>query len=216
MSTMFNQALVFGGGVAVILLGVRTIIGEIVPAFAGIAERVIPGAVPALDCPVSFPYAPNAVLVGFLSSVVGGLVGFAILLLTDNLAPALAVTLILPGMIPHFFTGGTAGVFGNATGGRRGAVAGGFINGLIITIFAAILVPVMGAIGFQNTTFGDADFQWFGFAVGNIARIEGNVAAVGVVVLCIVLLALASWFQRRVVDTGWIPGGGADTAGGDA
>jgi PTS system ascorbate-specific IIC component len=207
LTTMFNQALVFGGGVAVILLGVRTILGEIVPAFAGIAERVIPGAVPALDCPVSFPYAPNAVLVGFLSSVVGGLVGFGVLWITNNLAPALAVTLILPGMIPHFFTGGTAGVFGNATGGRRGAVAGGFINGLIITIFAAILVPVMGAIGFQGTTFGDADFQWFGFLVGNVSRIEGNVAALGVVVVCVVLLVFASWFQRRYVDTNWIPGG---------
>lgn len=206
MTLMFNNALVFGGGVAVILLGVRTILGEIVPAFAGIAERVIPGAVPALDCPVAFPFAPNAVLVGFLASVVGGLVGFAILLATDNISPALGVTLILPGMIPHFFTGGTAGVFGNATGGRRGAVAGGFVNGLIITIFAAILVPVMGAIGFQNTTFGDADFQWFGFAVGNIARIEGVAAAGGVVVLCVALLALASWFQIRFVNTGWLPG----------
>jgi PTS system ascorbate-specific IIC component len=215
MAAMFNQALVFGGGVAVILLGVRTILGEIVPAFAGIAERVIPGAVPALDCPVAFPYAPNAVLVGFLASVVGGLVGFTVLLVTNNIAPALAVTLILPGMIPHFFTGGTAGVFGNATGGRRGAAAGGFVNGLIITIFAAILVPVMSAIGFQNTTFGDADFQWFGFLVGNVARIEGNVAAIGVVILCAALIVLASWFQRRYVDTGWVPGGQAAPPTGD-
>ncbi|MEX2183599.1 MAG: PTS ascorbate transporter subunit IIC [Chloroflexota bacterium] len=205
MSTMFNQALVFGGGVAVILLGVRTILGEIVPAFAGIAERVIPGAVPALDCPVAFPYAPNAVLVGFLASVVGGLVGFGIL--WAGVGAWLVVPLILPGMIPHFFTGGTAGVFGNATGGRRGAVAGGFVNGLIITLLAAFLVPVMSAIGFQGTTFGDADFQWFGFIVGNIARVEGNVAAIGVVVLCVALLGLASWFQRRYVDSGWIPGG---------
>jgi PTS system ascorbate-specific IIC component len=205
LSTMFNQALVFGGGVAVILLGVRTILGEIVPAFAGIAERVIPGAVPALDCPISFPYAPNAVLVGFLASVVGGLLGFGIL--WAGLGAALVVPLILPGMIPHFFTGGTAGVFGNATGGRRGAVAGGFVNGLIITLFAAFLIPVMGAIGFQGTTFGDADFQWFGFLVGNIARIEGNVAAIGIVALCALLLVVASWFQRRFVDTGWVPGG---------
>jgi PTS system ascorbate-specific IIC component len=203
--TMFNQALVFGGGVAVILLGVRTILGEIVPAFAGIAERVIPGAVPALDCPIAFPFAPNAVIIGFLASVAGGLVGFTIL--WAGLGALLVVPLILPGMIPHFFTGGTAGVFGNATGGRRGAVAGGFINGLIITLFAAFLVPVMSAIGFQNTTFGDADFQWFGFLVGNIARIEGNIAALGVVVLCGVLLAFASWFQKRYVETGWIPGG---------
>lgn len=207
LTIMFNQALVFGGGVAVILLGVRTILGEIVPAFAGIAERVIPGAVPALDCPVSFPYAPNAVLVGFLASVVGGLVGFTIL--WAGVGAALVVPLILPGMIPHFFTGGTAGVFGNATGGRRGAVAGGFVNGLIITLFAAFLVPVMSAIGFQNTTFGDADFQWFGFAVGNVARLEGTAAAVGVVVLCVVLLAVASWWQKRYVEGGWVPGGAA-------
>jgi ascorbate PTS system EIIC component len=205
LTVMFNQALIFGGGVAVILLGVRTILGEIVPAFAGIAERVIPGAVPALDCPITFTYAPNAVLVGFLASVLGGLVGFGIL--WAGLGAALAIPLILPGMIPHFFTGGTAGVFGNATGGRRGAVAGGFVNGLIITLFAAFLVPVMGAIGFQGTTFGDADFQWFGFLVGNIARIEGNVAAIGVVVLCVVLLAVAIWWQKRFVDTGWVPGG---------
>lgn len=205
LTLMFNNALVFGGGVAVILLGVRTILGEIVPAFAGIAERVIPGAVPALDCPVSFPYAPNAVLVGFLASVVGGLVGFGIL--WAGLGAAFAIPLILPGMIPHFFTGGTAGVFGNATGGRRGAVGGGFVNGLIITLFAAFLVPTMTAIGFQNTTFGDADFQWFGFFVGNIARITDIAAAVGVVVLCGVLLAIASWWQIRFVNTGWIPGG---------
>lgn len=205
LTVMFNQALIFGGGVAVILLGVRTILGEIVPAFAGIAERVIPGAVPALDCPITFTYAPNAVLVGFLASVVGGLIGFGIL--WAGLGAALVIPLILPGMIPHFFTGGTAGVFGNATGGRRGAVAGGFVNGLIITLFAAFLVPVMSAIGFQGTTFGDADFQWFGFLVGNIARIEGNVAAIGVVVLCVVLLAVAIWWQKRFVDTGWVPGG---------
>ena len=205
LTAMFNQALVFGGGVAVILLGVRTILGEIVPAFAGIAERVIPGAVPALDCPVSFPFAPNAVLVGFLASVAGGLVGFTIL--WAGVGAALAVPFILPGMIPHFFTGGTAGVFGNATGGRRGAVGGGFVNGLIITLFAAFLVPVMSAFGFQNTTFGDADFQWFGFAVGNIAKFEGNAAAIGVVVLCVVLIAAASWFQKKYVDTGWVPGG---------
>lgn len=201
---MFNQALIFGGGVAVILLGVRTILGGIVPAFAGIAERVIPGAVPALDCPVAFPFAPNAVLVGFLASVAGGLVGFGIL--WAGLGAALVIPLILPGMIPHFFTGGTAGVFGNATGGRRGAVAGGFVNGLIITLFAAFLVPVMSSIGFQNTTFGDADFQWFGFAVGSIARLEGTVAAGGIVVLCVALIAVASLFQKRFVETGWLPG----------
>ena len=70
-------------------------------------------------------------------------------------------------------------------------------------------------IGFHGTTFGDADLQWFGFLVGNVARIEGNVAALGVVVVCVVLLVFASWFQRRYVDTNWIPGGESTKAPAD-
>jgi PTS system ascorbate-specific IIC component len=207
LMAMFNQALIFGGGVAVILLGVRTILGEIVPAFAGIAERVIPGAVPALDCPVSFPYAPNAVIVGFLFSVIGGLAGLVVLVFIGK--PLLALAIVIPGMIPHFFTGGTAGVFGNATGGTKGAMAGGFINGFLITILAAFLLGVMGGLGaLAGTTFGDTDFQWFGIIVGNIAGfMKGIGGAIAVVVVCAVLIGVAMWWQARFVDKGWVPGG---------
>ncbi|MDQ7820197.1 MAG: PTS ascorbate transporter subunit IIC [Armatimonadota bacterium] len=199
MAQVLN-ALNFGVGVAVILLGVRTIIGEIVPAFAGIAERVVPGALPALDCPVAFPYAPNAVLIGFLTSVLGGLVSLG--LIAVWLGSAWALALILPGMVPHFFTGGTAGVFGNATGGRWGAAWGGFANGVLITFLPAFLLKVLGALGFANTTFGDTDFAWYGIVVGNLAR---SIGIIGVVVAALVLIALASWFQRAYVERGWSP-----------
>jgi PTS system ascorbate-specific IIC component len=88
----------------------------------------------------------------------------------------------------------------------------------MITLFAAFLVPTMSAIGFQNTTFGDADFQWFGFAVGQIAAIKDVAAAIGVVVLCVVLIGLAWLFQKRYVDTNWVPGGesAAETESGEA
>jgi PTS system ascorbate-specific IIC component len=101
-------------------------------------------------------------------------------------------------------------VFGNATGGRRGAVLGGFVNGLIITFLAALLVPVMSAIGFVNTTFGDSDFQWFGIVGGNVARLGGVAAVIGLVVVCAILLAGASWWQIHFVARGWIPGGPAE------
>jgi len=197
------QALQFGVGVAVILLGVRTILAEIVPAFAGIAERIVPNAVPALDCPVAFPYAPNAVLIGFLSSFVGGLV--SLLLIAVLFGPLLGLALILPGMVPHFFTGGAAGVFGNATGGRRGAALGAFVNGVLITFLPAFLLLVLGALGFANTTFGDADFGWFGIVTGNVVRLGPVAGLIGLAIVVVALLALASWFQRRFVDSGWEP-----------
>ena len=104
------KSIMFAGGVYVILQGVKMVIAEIVPAFKGISDKVVPNAKPALDVPVVYPYAPNAVLIGFLSSFAAGLLGMFILI-------ALGVTAIIPGVVPHFFVGAGAGVFGNALGG---------------------------------------------------------------------------------------------------
>ncbi len=158
------KAITFAGGVYVILAGVRLILAEIIPAFKGIAERIVPEAKPALDCPVVFPYAPNAVLIGFLSSFLGGIIGMAILI-------ALNAPVILPGVVPHFFCGATAGVFGNATGGKRGAFWGALVHGIVITFLPVLLMPVLGDLGFANTTFSDADFGVVGILLGNVLKL---------------------------------------------
>ncbi|BBQ28497.1 PTS ascorbate transporter subunit IIC [Aeromonas caviae] len=157
------QSITFAAGVYVILQGVRMVIAEIVPAFKGISDKLVPNAKPALDCPIVFPYAPNAVLIGFLSSFAAGLVGMVLLYL-------LGLTVIIPGVVPHFFVGAAAGVFGNATGGRRGALLGAFANGLLITFLPVFLLPVLGDLGFANTTFSDADFGVVGILLGLIVR----------------------------------------------
>jgi PTS system ascorbate-specific IIC component len=146
------------------LAGVRLILAEIIPAFKGIAERIVPEAKPALDCPVVFPYAPNAVLIGFLSSFLGGIIGMALLI-------ALNAPVILPGVVPHFFCGATAGVFGNATGGKRGAFWGALAHGILITFLPVLLMPVLGDLGFANTTFSDADFGVVGILLGNVLKL---------------------------------------------
>ncbi|NHU84817.1 PTS ascorbate transporter subunit IIC [Kocuria sp. JC486] len=206
LMTSVTYGLQFGVAVAVILFGVRTILGELVPAFQGIAAKVVPGAIPALDAPIVFPYAQNAVLLGFTSSFAGGLVGLAVL--SAWLNPAFGIALILPGLVPHFFTGGAAGVYGNATGGRRGAVAGGFVNGLIITFLPAFLLSVLGAFGGENTTFGDADFGWFGLAVGSAAKLGAVGGLVLVLAIGLLVLGAAILVQLKVVNRGWDPAPG--------
>lgn len=182
------QSLTFAGGVYIVLAGVRLVLTEIVPAFKGISEKIVPDAKPALDCPVVFPYAENAVLIGFLVSFIGGLVGLGILSLING--AGVSVALILPGVIPHFFCGATAGVFGNATGGRRGAIIGSFGHGLLITFLPALLMPVLGVLGFANTTFSDTDFTAVGIIFGNVANAVQGVGllsiSVGVFLLPIV------------------------------
>lgn len=156
----FMLALRFAGGIGVILLGVRTVLAEIVPAFRGIAEKIVPNAIPALDCPVVFPYAQNAVLVGYLSSIVGGLVAMLIQLAGGGALGGV----ILPSMIIHFFVGGTAGVFGNATGGKKGAIFGGFLNGVVFTLLAGTTYTALGALNpaWAGSSFGDTDFGMLG------------------------------------------------------
>ncbi|MDR0483939.1 MAG: PTS ascorbate transporter subunit IIC [Alphaproteobacteria bacterium] len=158
------QGITFSAGIYIILAGVRLLLGEIVPAFKGISEKVVKDAKPALDCPVIFTYSPNAVIIGFLCGFIGGVVGLFVL-------GYLSWALILPGVVPHFFTGATAGVFGNATGGRRGAMLGSFANGILITFLPVALLPVLGDFGFANTTFSDSDFALVGIILGAINSI---------------------------------------------
>ena len=82
------------------------------------------------------------------------------------LLPAVGLALIVPGLVPHFFTGAAAGVFGNALGGRRGAILGAATNGILISFLPALLLPVLGSIGFEGTTFGDSDFGIVGILLG--------------------------------------------------
>ena len=169
------QAITFAAGVYIILAGVRLVLAEIVPAFVGFSEKLVPNAKPALDCPIIFPYAQNAVLIGFLCSFLGGIVGLFIL-------GMLKWTVILPGVVSHFFCGAAAGVFGNATGGRRGASIGAFIHGLLITFLPVILLPIFGNLGFANTTFSDTDFVAVGIVLGNMVKSISPIIVSGIIV----------------------------------
>lgn len=181
----FMQAMVFVAGVFVLYSGVRLLLQELVPAFQGIAMRLVPNAKPALDCPVLFPYAPNAVILGFLSTTVGTVIGMLVF-------PMFGLAMILPGLLTNFFAGGTAGIFGNAMGGRRGAIIGGVVHGLFITFLPAILIPLLETYGFVGVTFSDSDVISTGLLLGN--AFNGNW---GFVITFIVFVVAVTWFVNK-------------------
>ncbi|AGR41310.1 PTS ascorbate transporter subunit IIC [Spiroplasma taiwanense] len=160
------QAFTFAAGVEVLLIGVRMFIAEITPAFKGFADKVIKGSKPGIDCPVVFPFAPNAVIMGFIASTVGGLIAFGINIgMSSAIKTGPWAAIIIPSIIPHFFTGATSGVFGNAKGGIIGCLIGAFINGIIISIIPYLFIGLeltpnlVSSNGEQiYITWADADF----------------------------------------------------------
>ena len=163
----FTKTINFGTGVTIMLMGVRMLIAEIVPAFQGIATKVVPGAIPALDCPDIFIIAPNALFLGFLCGLAGSIL--AILVCTPlGLFPAV----VIPLAFTCFFEGGAAAIVANAYGGVRGTIIATFINGIVM-----VLLVGFGAYFFSNTiqdwmlVYGGNDFSLFGIIEGIIANL---------------------------------------------
>lgn len=162
----------FGAGISIMLYGVRLIIGELVPAFRGVAKVLVPGAKPALDCPIVFPSAPTAVLVGFLSSFTG----FILSMLLIGLA---GWGVVIPYMISIFFCGAASGVFGNSTGGWKGAIVGGLITGVLLAFGQLLTGMMLANAGSVTYVAMNADpdthlLPWVGNLVGNLLKLIGR------------------------------------------
>ncbi|WP_125706153.1 PTS ascorbate transporter subunit IIC [Lacticaseibacillus daqingensis] len=130
------KAMGFTAGILVLLQGIRLFLGEIVPAFKGISDKLVPGALPALDVPVLFGFAPNALMIGFLSGIIGMLLGMVTSGAVFGMVPLISI-------IGSFFTGGVAGIFGNARGGRRGAAIAGTVYGFLLIFSSALFARLV-------------------------------------------------------------------------
>ncbi len=163
----FTKGIMFGVGVTIMLLGVRLLISEIVPAFKGIATKVVPGAIPGLDCPVLFNYAPNALLIGFIVALVTSTITILI-----TVPMGIFPMVVLPLAFTCFFETGTAAIIGNATGGIRGCIIGSAVCGILMVLlvgFAGFFYS--NTIGNWMLVFGGNDFSLWGILEGLVARL---------------------------------------------
>lgn len=161
----FIQAFRFTAGMSILMTGVSMFLASLTEAFTSISEKYIPGSKPALDVPTIFQFSPNAVLIGFVVSYTTGLLGaFAMSALNFPVV-------MIPAAHISFFSGGAAGVFGNATGGWKGAVLGSFVMGLLLAFLPLLLYPLLAEMGVQGSAFPNVDYNIVGYLLDRILNL---------------------------------------------
>lgn len=146
----------FGAGMIILLQGCRLMMAEIVPAFTGISNKLVPGAIPALDIPLIYPYGPTSVMVGFVFAAVSSLAAMMLINVSG-----LSMFVLLPILASTYFDIASGSVFANAYGGRRAVIVWGIVGGILQMVIVAVAMPlVANTVG----TF----VQQMGFTENNI------------------------------------------------
>ena len=135
LNTCFNFAVYL----AILQLGVRTFVTELTNSFQGIANKLLPGSIPAVDCAVSYGFgSPNAVPIGFLAGAVGQFLAIGALILLKS------PVLVIAGFVPVFFDNATIAVYANNKGGLKAAIVLPFISGLCQVFGSAFIASWVG------------------------------------------------------------------------
>lgn len=165
-----NAGLSFGAGLLIMLYGVRLLINQIVPAFQGIAEKVVPGAIPAFDVPILFNYRPNAVIIGFIVGMITSTL-FVVIANSFNVFGVLLVPLV----ITSFFELGGAAVIGEGQGGLRGSIIGTTVAALVMVILVGVSAMLLGST-VQNwiMIFGGNDLSLWGILAKGLGSLFGG------------------------------------------
>lgn len=129
-----------------IITGVRMFVTELQQSFQGISEKILPGSTVAVDIAAVYGFAPNSVVYGFLSGVLGQFlaVGVSIGLAT---VPNL-VAIPIPLFITLFFNSGAIGVYANASGGYKATLVVPFLFGFLEILTIAF---ALGRFSFYGT-----------------------------------------------------------------
>ncbi|HHQ4319038.1 TPA: PTS ascorbate transporter subunit IIC [Clostridium perfringens] len=149
------QGITFAAGMIILLTGVRMILGEIIPSFKGIADKLAKGSIPALDIPMIFPYGPNALLIGFIIALITSIGTLFLLGASGVLTFAL-----IPLVVACYFDVAPGAIFANSRGGWPAAIITSALGGIILMVLAAIsLNLVSGTVGNFIQTYGGNEFS---------------------------------------------------------
>lgn len=187
---ILDNSLAFAVYMAVLQLGVRTFVGELTNSFQGIQNKLLPGAVPGLDCAASYGFgSANAVTLGFIFGAIGQFLAIGILIATKS--PVVAIA----GFVPVFFDNATISVYVNAKSGAKAAMVASFVNGLL-QVFCSVAAAQFFSIGdvtvLTQTASAKGWMAMFDWAViwPLLGVIMHYLKYIGVAIIVVVMLAI--------------------------
>lgn len=185
---VLQTCLYFAVYLAILQLGVRTFVAELTASFQGIADKILPGSVPGVDCAVIFGFgAANAVTLGFLSGFLGQILAIAVLVLLKS------PVLVICGFVPVFFDNATIGVFVNEKGGVKATLILPFFSGLCQVFGSALIAGWVGMAAYGGYLgMWDWAVVWPVFTV-----VMKYLSYAGVVIVAVVLLAIPQIQYRK-------------------
>ncbi|SYV91798.1 Ascorbate-specific PTS system EIIC component, partial [Mesomycoplasma hyorhinis] len=92
-------------------------ITELQQSFHGISEKIIPGAVVAVDVAATYGFSINSVTYGFVSGVIGQFIAVGIMIGISAIPGNTYSNIAIPLFITLFFNSGSLGIYANASGG---------------------------------------------------------------------------------------------------
>lgn len=137
---VFAGSLKLVASIIAILTGVRMFVAELQQAFQGISEKIIPGAMVAVDAAATFGFSPTSITLGFISGTIAQYLALTVVFLISLLNSS-AVAITIPLFITLFFNSGAVGVFANRSGGWKAAIIVpaliGFVEIIVISFALA-------------------------------------------------------------------------------
>ncbi len=185
---ILTSSLNFAVYLAILQLGVRTFVGELTASFDGISSKILPGAVPGIDCAATYGFgSQNAITIGFLFGALGQFIAIILLILLKS------PTIIIAGFVPVFFDNATIAVFSNNKGGFKAAMLMPFLAGLCQVFGSALIAGWVGLAAYGGYLgMWDWAVVWPTFTV-----IMKYLSYAGLVIVVLFLIAIPQIQYRK-------------------
>lgn len=185
---VIQTCLYFSVYLAILQLGVRTFVTELTASFQGIADKLLPGSVPGVDCAVIFGFgSANAVPLGFLAGFAGQILAIVALMVLKS------PVLVICGFVPVFFDNASIAVFANEKGGAKAALILPFISGICQVFGSAFIAGWVGM-----AAYGGYLGMWDWAVVWPVMTIVMKyLSYIGIAVVALLFLAIPQIEYRK-------------------